>query len=274
MSKQLKLFVSNIEESTIRPPLRYPGSKYNALKIIKNFLPEEKIESFCEPFFGSGAFFFKLINCNESHINDYDHNLINFYKIIKNTKLRKELIKNVSKFRPSKKEFNSLRSKKFKNKFDQACQYFIINRTAYSGIMNRPNWGYHPKKSVQPLKWGNRIESSGRKLKDAKLTSFDFRLFFKKKLFKKKTFLFIDPPYFKADQKRAYFKSFTEEDHMDLSKILKNLDNKFLLTYDNCREIKKLYAWANVSEVSWRYHTANSNNTSRKMGNELIIKNY
>ena len=62
--------------------------------------------------------------------------------------------------------------------------------------------------------------------------------------------------------------------YTDLSKILRGLDNKFLLTYDNCNEIKKLYSWANIKEVSWRYHTANSNNTTRKMGNELIIKNY
>ena len=53
-----------------------------------------------------------------------------------------------------------------------------------------------------------------------------------------------------------------------------NETKEFLLTYDNCNEIKKLYSWANIKEVSWRYHTANSNNTTRKMGNELIIKNY
>ena len=76
------------------------------------------------------------------------------------------------------------------------------------------------------------------------------------------------------DKSAKYFKSFIDNDHDDLLYILKNINNRFLLTYDNCIEIKKMYKWANIFEVSWRYHTANSNKASRKKGQELIITNY
>ena len=58
---QPQLFKDINSSNLFRPPLRYPGSKYGAIKIIKNFLPKESINDYCEPFFGSGAFFFKLI---------------------------------------------------------------------------------------------------------------------------------------------------------------------------------------------------------------------
>ena len=60
----------------IRPPITYPGSKYGALKIIEKYLPKGKISDYCEPFFGSGAFYFKLVNPDAKIIlNDYDENL-------------------------------------------------------------------------------------------------------------------------------------------------------------------------------------------------------
>ena len=90
----------------------------------------------------------------------------------------------------------------------------------------------------------------------------------------KKVWLFIDPPYFKADQKRAYLHSFTRADHLQLLEVLKKTKHLFCLTYDNCEEIKELYSWAKIYERGWMYHTANSNVTTRKMGRELIISNY
>ena len=140
--------------------------------------------------------------------------------------------------------------------------------------MNKPNWGYHPERSVQPHKWSERIKLANSKLLNTKLYSMDFRMFFSKVKLTKNTFLFIDPPYYSADQKRAYFKSFTNDDHVELCQILKKTKNKFLLTYDNVDEIKELYNWANLYPATWRYHTANSNQATRKKGKELIITNY
>jgi len=271
---QPQLFKDINSSNLFRPPLRYPGSKFGAIKIIKNFLPKESINDYCEPFFGSGAFFFKLIEAKRNLLNDFDNELVNFYKVIQNKDLRKKLIFIVSKFKPFKTNFYKLKKKVYKDSFKQACRYFIINRTAYSGIMHNANWGYHSKKSVPPEKWGERIENAGSKLNSAKISSLDFREFFKMKNFSNSTFFFVDPPYYEADQKRAYKKSFAPEDHIDLQIILKRMKNKFLLTYDNCSKIRKIYDWANVNQVSWRYHTANSNKTTRKMGNELIITNY
>lgn len=258
----------------VRPFLRYPGSKYNAAKYIEPFWKNIEFNEYREPFLGSGAVFFKMPKVEFSWLNDIDSDLINAFKVVANVKLRNKLIQKINSVVPTRELFEKLKNWQPEKVVDRAYRYFVINRTAYSGIMNLPNWGFHPIKSVQPDKWAERIIQAGEKLKSkvyiSKMSYSDVI----RAPSSKKVWLFIDPPYFKADQKRAYSHSFTYRDHMNLLEVLKSTKHMFCLTYDNCDEIKELYSWANIYEIDWRYHTANSNVTSRKMGRELIISNY
>jgi DNA adenine methylase len=86
--------------------------------------------------------------------------------------------------------------------------------------------------------------------------------------------MYLDPPYYHADQKRAYTKSFNEKDHVRLAKALQKTPYLFCLSYDNCDEIRNLYSWANIHELSWLYNTANKKGEKRQMGEELVITNY
>lgn len=258
----------------VQPPLRYPGSKFRAYKYIQPFVENVQHDEYREPFFGSGAVFFQKKLAESNWLNDLDEDLMNFYRIIQNESLRNKLMVESSKFIPSKESFEILKASKPQTSYDRALRYFIINRTAYSGIMNLPNWGFHATKSVQPDNWPKRIETSGAKLNGAKLTSVDYEqvLFAPPK--GKKILFFLDPPYYKADQKRAYVKSFTIDDHIRLMNNLKKLNHPFVLTYDDCVEIRELYSWAIIHSNEWMYHTANSTVTTRKNGKELIITNF
>jgi DNA adenine methylase len=261
-------------KNKVQPPIRYPGSKFRAYKYIEPFIDKIDHNYYLEPFCGSAAVFFQKDLSKANWLNDLDEELINFFRIIKNKANRKILISKIKDFSPSKKEFENLKISKPKSKIERAIRYFLINRTAYSGIMNLPNWGYHQTKSVPPSKWPNRIELAGEKLKDVKLSSLDFEKVINKSFKIDKVLLFIDPPYFKADQKRAYIKSFNLDDHLRLSRILKKSNVPFVLTYDDCIEIRELYSWASIKSSEWMYHTANSLKTTRKIGKELIITNF
>lgn len=263
--------IKKIKIEKVSPPLRYPGSKFRASKYILPYLEVEHNE-YREPFLGSGAIFFTKKKSDINWLNDIDEELINTFNIISDEEKRIKLIKKAEKFIPSKETFEELKHSSFKKDIDRAYRYFVINRTAYSGIMNKPNWGFHPIKSVQPNKWAERINKSGDKLKNAVITSLDFTDLINKD--GENVLIFLDPPYFLADQKRAYFHSFKIEDHIRLMNCLKTTKHKFCLTYDNCEQIKEMYKWANIHEYNWMYHTANSNATTRKMGKELIITNY
>jgi len=259
----------------IRPPIRYIGSKFNAAKYINPFLDLVRYNEYREPFLGCGAIFFTRPLVKYIWLNDIDKDLIVTFKVMADSKKRKLLKREVSKLKPSKTFFYNLVKKKYRNDIKKAYRYFVINRTAYGGIMNKPNWGFHKKKSVPPSKWSSMIDLAGRKLERvSKITSYDYKKVILAPAKGKEVLLFVDPPYFKADQKRAYFHSFIEKDHRELLKLLKNTSYKFCLTYDNCDELKEMYSWAKIHKVEWRYHTANSNKATRKIGKELIITNY
>ena len=70
----------------------------------------------------------------------------------------------------------------FKNEYvpqsdlEKALRWYYLNRTSYSGIMNRQNmyWGYGDKYSMQPKNWGNNILRTSQKLQGVRLTCWDF----------------------------------------------------------------------------------------------------
>jgi len=73
---------------------------------------------------------------------------------------------------------------------------------------------------------------------------------------------------------RAYTKPFTLDYHLRLAENLRRYPHKFCLSYDDCPEIRELYHWANVYDVSWLYNTDNKPGEKRKTCKELIITNY
>ena len=277
---------NSINKTPINSPFRYAGGKFYARKIIGSYIPEHNY--YVEPFAGGGSVFFYKDKVS-SWINDSDKELINCYRVIKNrvdeligaldgeiaTKERHHYYKN--KFQP-------------KNDLERAVRYYYLNRTSYSGIMKHENcyFGYGDKYSMRPENWGRQLKKNNLKLKDVKITSWDFEKVINK-VQGKDTFLFIDPPYYNADQNKFYRHFFTLDDHERLSRVLKKYSGKmnFLLTYDNCPEVKELYKWADkIDPQEWNYtinRTDDQKNKlklkdgfsdKRKKGKEIFIFNY
>lgn len=82
-----------------------------------------------------------------------------------------------------------------------------------------------------------------------------------------KTLFFIDPPYFEKGQS-LYLNMASNDYHESLSKRLKEMPSyAWVLTYDDCAEIRKLYkGWANIRSFSLRYSAA-----ERRGGSEVLI---
>ena len=276
-SKAVRLPKSKVKRpiiESVRSPIRFPGSKYQALRFIAPFWDCIEHDEYREPFLGGGAVFFAKPLAKFNWINDIDRELILTFKCIADREKKEILKRMIVKIEPSKDLFDKLKYSVPKDELDIVFRYFVINRTAYSGIMHKPNWGYHITKSVHPHKWPARIEQAGQKLEHTKITNLDYKEVISAPPEGKSVFLFVDPPYLETDQKRAYHHSFSLQDHQELANLLKATKFKFCLTYDDCTEMRKTYSWANIHEFSWRYHTANANTSSRKMGKELIITNY
>lgn len=98
--------------------------------------------------------------------------------------------------------------------------------------------GYGDKYSMRPENWGRSLIKTSAKLQGVEFTNLDFEDVIDNA--PDGAFLFVDPPYFNADQDKFYTFSFKKEDHYRLEQCL--LRNKgrlsFLITYDNSPEIR------------------------------------
>lgn len=85
------------------------------------------------------------------------------------------------------------------------------------------------------------------------------------------TFFYLDPPYFSTED--MYEVGFGWEDHVRLRNTLKNIKGKFLLSYNDCDEIRELYNGFSMFDFS-RTHSMAQRYEAGKDFKELLIGNY
>lgn len=262
-------------------PFRYPGGKHYARKIILPYLPGHRV--YVEPFAGGGSIFFAKPTTSQNWLNDVDPELINVYRHIRD---HVELLIGWLADLPVNKETHAHYKNEFQpqNDLDRAGRWYYLNRTSYSGIMTPANcyFGYSPRHCMKPAGWPKRLRAASQKLRGTKLTGLDFADVIAQS--PDGAFLFIDPPYFAADG-GLYTYPFGIEDHERLAQSLhRHRDRiKFLLTYDDSPQIRRLYRWAEtINEAQWLYTVGRSDDQTgkskktgqRQNGREILITNY
>ncbi len=84
-------------------------------------------------------------------------------------------------------------------------------------------------------------------------------------------FFYADPPYFSTED--MYEVGFGWDDHVRLRDTLKNIKGKFLLSYNDCPEIRELYEGFSLFDFS-RTHSMAQRYEAGKEFKELLIGNY
>ena len=84
-------------------------------------------------------------------------------------------------------------------------------------------------------------------------------------------FFYLDPPYFSTED--MYEVGFAWDDHVRLRDTLKNIKGKFLLSYNDCDEIRELYNGFSMFDFS-RTHSMAQRYEAGKEFKELLIGNY
>lgn len=271
---------------SINSPFRYAGGKFYARNLILEHIPSHS--DYIEPFAGGASIFFAKSKAKNNWLNDIDEALINTYLIIRDRP--EELIEYLAGEQATKERHTYYKTEFApQNNLEAAARWFYLNRTSYSGIMKLQNcyWGYGEKYSMRPENWGRNILRTSAKLQNIEITCFDFEQVIK--VVPDGSFLFIDPPYFNADQEKFYTHSFSKNDHYRLVQLLSEHKDriKFLLTYDNNLEVREMYHWATqIYDKEWNYtinRTDDQKNNQKKeqefkgeryKGKEIFILNY
>ena len=255
-------------------PFRYPGGKYYAMSILKPFWESVKHIEYREPFAGGATVFFNKPKAEINWLNDLDSELMTCYSILQSKESRLQLADDLKNEIASKERWKEIFDSKPQTDYEIARKYYYLNRTSFSGKLVSAAWGFRPKRSLPPERWGERIIPCGEKLEDVKLTNVDYSEEIRAP--GKDVLLYVDPPYYLPPKHKHYRCGFDPEDHVNLSKELRKTKHKFFLTYDDCQDIRDMYSWANIYQTSFFYRVGDSSSIggNRELGFELIITNY
>lgn len=282
-------FVDNKTDASqsINSPFRYAGGKFYARKLISEHLIESDV--YCEPFAGGASVFFYKTKSKVNILNDLDNDLMLVYKTIRD--YPQELIEILSHFQePSKESHNYYKNIYIPaNDIEKAARWFYLNRISYSGIMQNQNcyFGYGEKYSMRPENWPRNILRTSEKLQNVDLRATDAIECIHS--LPDNSLVFVDPPYFNADQDKFYTCSFTQEDHIRLCDAIKTEKDRLriFITYDNCEEIRNMYSFMPyMYDKEWNYCISRTDDQKehkrledgykgkRQKGKELFILNY
>ncbi|MTJ06233.1 MULTISPECIES: DNA adenine methylase [unclassified Anabaena] len=266
----------------IKSPLRYPGGKSRAVKQISEYLPE-KFSEFREPFVGGGSVFIylkqKFPNLKIS-INDLNQELFLFWHFTQSdlSKLVSEIRQIKENSKDGKLLFTQLASVDVNTLSDleRAVRFFVLNRITFSGTIESGGFSlesFHTRFTHSSIDRLQKLENI--LTTDIKITNLDYSQILN--MGGNDVFIFLDPPYFKAEKSKLYGKRgnlHTGFDHLRFAEILKECPHQWLITYDDSPEIRDNFHWANILEWELQYGMNNYKQKKAEKGKELFISNY
>lgn len=265
----------------LKSPLRYPGGKSRAIKILMPFFPQD-FDELAEPFFGGGSvglYLAQNLGLKQIFANDLNTDLYCFWQTLKTQ--NKALIDEIKRTRQThtngRELYEKLLARRGENlsDFQRAVDFFVLNRITFSGVVD---CGGYSQKAYESRFTPSSIERL--KNMDSILRNFTFSNQSYERLLQnngKRVFIFLDPPYFSASKSKLYGKKgdlHTNFDHERLCEHLKNTKHHFLLTYDDSEFIRELYKDFYKLKYTLQYGMNNFKQTKANKGQELLISNY
>ncbi|MFW6273027.1 MAG: DNA adenine methylase [bacterium] len=263
----------------IKSPLRYPGGKSRAVKQIKKIVPE--YSEFREPFLGGGSIFvhFKQKYPNKKYwINDIYPNLYYFWKHVQLNP--NKLITQIQEWKDSFENGKELHRYLLDNIVDfsdlkKAAAFFVFNRITFSGTSESggfSNAAFERRFTQSSIE---RVKKLSTILDNTLITNYDYQKVIEAE--GNNVFIFLDPPYFSATKSALYGKNGSLHktfDHVRFASVLKNVNHKWLITYDDSEYIRDLFSFAYIKEWNLTYGMRNAGKNGNQKGNELFISNY
>lgn len=226
--------------------LKYPGGKARIAQwIISHFPPHD---TYCEPFFGSGAVFFNKAPDKIETINDIDGDVVNFFRVCREDPERLSRLISLTPW--AREEYKDCyeraddaveRARRFLVRYHQSygtcarSKNSWRNVTTYSGPNCSKEWNNLPMI----------IREAAARLKQAQIENCD-ALELIERYSHPGTLLYVDPPYPLALRERNLYRhEMTDEQHAALLQVLKKSRAKIILSsYDNALYNDELRGWA------------------------------
>lgn len=262
----------------IKTPLRYPGGKSRALKTILPLVPT--FEEFREPFIGGGSVFLALRQQRQDAsfwINDLNPELYHFWRVLRDCP--DALIEGVQQQKDTVTDGRALHHH-FKDNVPvdslaRAIRFFLLNRITFSGTVEAGGYsqGAFEKRFTQSSI--ERLAAVVSLLQGTTITNDDFEEVVTAP--GENVFIFLDPPYLSATKSKLYGRKgtlHTTFDHDRFAAVMKDVQHKWLITYDDCEEVRELFSFASIRSWELQYGMNNYKQEGAAKGKEVMIANF
>lgn len=267
------------------PILKWAGGKRQLIPDILRLFPKNYRElDYHEPFVGGGAVFFR-VEPRAGTINDINHHLINFFKIVRDDP--EDLIEKASEYEYDKALYYQLRTRFNEEELsdlERASLFLYFNKTGFNGLwrvnskggFNVP-FGRYKNPTIVPE---DKIREASKLLESIEILCTDFTYVLGAS--KEGDLCYFDPPYEPVSE-TAYFTSYTAKgfdmkEQERLSDTCKKLDENgvyFVLSNSHVKQIVDLYEVNpnfNIEIVQAR-RSINSKADKRGPINEILVTN-
>ena len=306
ISSKVKKIIDNtkpkVKAKMLMSPLRYPGSKRRLVDYIKESLKinDLKPSLYVEPFVGGGSVAINLLNENLAEkviLVDRDPWIASFWQtVFFDSDWIIEQIDTIEVSLNKWYEFKNLNPSTVR---DQALTCLFLNRTSFSGILEKRAGPIGGKKQVSDYPIDCRFTQTTRNTiiqRIEQISQYADHVYGiwscswdeafsniraeqqANKLPRKDLFYYLDPPFFE-DADALYRFYFTDEDHKALRDRLLIIEDKWLLSYDSAEQVEVLYGDAIKKRTNGprRHHVeliyTIASVSKRKKGKEIILSN-
>ncbi len=237
------------------------GGKFSHLDWLLPLLP--KTTHYCEPFGGSAAV---LLNREPSPVetyNDIDGEVANFFRVLREQKAA--LIEAIGLTPFSREEFRKAISEPLDGLSDleRARRFYVRARQVRTGLAQTATngrWAYCRLTSRAGMagavsRWLGAVEALpeiAQRLLRVQIEN-DLAINVIRRYDSEETLFYCDPPYPHESRgdSNAYLYEMTNEDHLRLAEVLRNVKGKVALSGYHCDLLDELYG-------NWNVHEANS----------------
>jgi DNA adenine methylase len=267
-SSQSSLILPGFEAEQIapnaKPFLRWVGGKSRLLSSILPYVPE-KMNSYHEPFLGSGAMFFAVRNrAKKSFLSDLNAELVNAWTVVRDepTAFFKKL--RDYELRQGEEAYYQVRAEAHENHIDRAARFFYLNQTAWNGLWRENRFG------VFNVPFGARafrgikddfLVSVSAALQNVSIELTDFREVASRA--NEGDFCYFDPPYLPISDTSKFSgyngKRFRFDDLVELSEVCKDLSQRkvsWIVSNRDNEVMRELFSHARVISFTTRRSVA------------------
>lgn len=272
-----------LKTNNLKTPIRYPGGKSKSVKVISPLIPE--FDEYREPFIGGASVFLHLKQTypdKKYWINDLYHDLYVFWFELKSHPI--EVVKQINEW---KNEYKGNEKQMFTylstnmNNFESvklAAAFYILNKTSFSGLTVSGSFSQQAVVQNFTDSCINKLEMISNVLNMTEITNMDYSDIVNSP--GENVFMFLDPPYYLGKKSNLYgrkgelHKTF---DHQRFAETMKQCNHKWLITYNDCPEIRELFNDPKITIQSWdivyTMHIHHNENKQQK-SKEVFIYNY